>query len=54
MAWAKNTLQSTPEIALFVCLALGFALGAVRVWKISLGGVAGTLIVAIVVGSSPT
>lgn len=46
----KNLLTSTPEIALFLCLALGFALGKVKFWKISLGGVAGTLIVAIFVG----
>lgn len=50
MDWIKNIIQSTPEIALFLCLALGFALGAVKVWKLSLGGVAGTLIVAIIVG----
>lgn len=37
-------------MALFLCLALGFAVGKVRVWKISLGGVAGTLVVAILVG----
>lgn len=43
-------LESTPEIALFLCLALGFAVGKVRVWKISLGGVAGTLVVAILIG----
>lgn len=48
--WAKEILQETPEIALFVCLALGFLLGKARVWKITLGGVAGTLIVAIFVG----
>lgn len=45
-----DALESTPEIALFLCLALGFAVGKVRVWKISLGGVAGTLVVAILVG----
>lgn len=50
MDWIKETLSGTPEIALFVCLALGFALGKVRVWKISLGGVAGTLVVAILIG----
>jgi putative transport protein len=50
MDWIKSTLESTPEIALFVCLALGFAVGRVRIWKISLGGVAGTLIVAIFLG----
>jgi putative transport protein len=48
--WIVDTLESTPEIALFACLALGFAVGKVRIWKISLGGVAGTLIVAILVG----
>ncbi|MDN3242440.1 aspartate-alanine antiporter [Glycomyces tritici] len=50
MDWIKETLSDTPEIALFLCLALGFALGKVRVWKISLGGVAGTLVVAILMG----
>ncbi|SDL16450.1 aspartate-alanine antiporter [Glycomyces sambucus] len=50
MDWIKQTLSDTPEIALFVCLALGFAVGKVRIWKISLGGVAGTLIVAIFLG----
>ncbi|BBX90488.1 aspartate-alanine antiporter [Mycolicibacterium boenickei] len=45
-----DALESTPEMALFLCLALGFAVGKVRVWKISLGGVAGTLVVAILVG----
>jgi putative transport protein len=48
--WIKSTLEANPEIALFLCLALGFAVGKVRVWKLSLGGVAGTLIVAIFIG----
>ncbi|MBB4913927.1 aspartate-alanine antiporter [Streptosporangium saharense] len=46
----KELLRGTPEIALFVCLALGFALGRIKFWRLSLGGIAGTLIVAIVVG----
>ncbi|MFI6519244.1 aspartate-alanine antiporter [Spirillospora sp. NPDC050679] len=50
MDWLKHLLKDVPELALFLCLALGFALGKVRFWKISLGGVAGTLIVAIFVG----
>ncbi|WP_335990902.1 aspartate-alanine antiporter [Glycomyces sp. MUSA5-2] len=50
MDWIKSTLESTPEIALFACLAIGFAVGRVKIWKISLGGVAGTLIVAIFLG----
>ncbi len=50
MHWFRSLLQGTPEIALFGCLAVGFAVGKVKVWKLSLGGIAGTLIVAIVVG----
>ncbi|MFI6478878.1 aspartate-alanine antiporter [Nonomuraea sp. NPDC050663] len=50
MNWFKDLLQSTPEIALFICLALGYAIGKVKVKGLSLGGIAGTLIVAIFVG----
>ncbi|MFE6861093.1 aspartate-alanine antiporter [Nocardia sp. NPDC057668] len=46
----KTFLQDTPEAALFLCLALGYAIGKIKIWKLSLGGVAGTLIVAIFVG----
>src|SRR5580698_1333244 len=48
--WIKHTLEASPEIALFLCLALGFAVGKVKVKKLSLGGIAGTLIVAIFIG----
>ncbi|GAA3243726.1 aspartate-alanine antiporter [Actinocorallia longicatena] len=50
MNWFKDLVQGTPEIALFISIALGYAVGKVRVWKLSLGGIAGTLIVAIFVG----
>jgi putative transport protein len=46
----ENYLKDTPEVALFVCLAVGYAVGRVKIWKLSLGGVAGTLIVAIIIG----
>lgn len=45
-----NLLRGTPGLALFLCLGLGFALGRVRFWKITLGGTAGTLLVALAVG----
>jgi putative transport protein len=48
--WLKTLLKDTPEIALFLCLAAGFAIGKIKVWKLSLGGIAGTLIVSIFVG----
>lgn len=50
MDWVRHLLQSTPEIALFVCLALGYLVGKLRVGPIRLGGICGTLIVALVVG----
>ena len=39
-----------PELALFAALALGHLIGAVRIGPIQLGGVCGTLIVALVLG----
>ncbi|CCH30922.1 aspartate-alanine antiporter [Actinosynnema sp. NPDC047251] len=50
MDWVRDLLQATPEIALFVCLALGYLVGKLRVGPIQLGGICGTLIVALVVG----
>ncbi|NUT12468.1 MAG: aspartate-alanine antiporter, partial [Nonomuraea sp.] len=48
--WESDVLRGTPEVALFLCLALGFALGRVRFWRVALGGVTGTLVVAVAVG----
>lgn len=45
-------LQAAPELALFAALALGHALGRVRLGGFSLGGVAGSLLVALVIGQS--
>jgi putative transport protein len=50
MDWLKTQVQATPEITLFVCLALGYLVGKLRVGPIQLGGICGTLIVALVVG----
>ena len=43
-------LQRQPEIALFLVLALGHALGQIRFGPIQLGGICGTLIAALAVG----
>src|SRR6185503_1120874 len=43
-------LKAAPEAALFAALALGHALGRVKLGSFSLGGVAGSLIVALVIG----
>ncbi|MFT4065339.1 aspartate-alanine antiporter [Paraburkholderia sp.] len=45
-------LRSQPEIALFACLAIGYFIGSFRIGPIQLGGVCGTLIVALVLGQS--
>ena len=46
----NDILQATPEIALFAALAAGCTLGRVKLGSFSLGGVAGSLIVALVIG----
>jgi aspartate-alanine antiporter len=43
-------LKAAPEIALFAALALGQALGRVKLGGFSLGGVAGSLIMALLLG----
>lgn len=45
-----DILRAHPEIALFGVLALGYAFGQIRFGPIQLGGVCGTLIVALLVG----
>ncbi len=43
-------LKAEPEIALFFSLFLGYALGRIKIRGFSLGGVAGSLIVALAIG----
>jgi len=50
MAWLNHIFKSAPEVALFAALFLGHLLGRVKVKGFSLGGVAGSLIVALVIG----
>ncbi len=50
MELLKQILKSAPEIALFAALFLGCTLGRVKFKGFSLGGVAGSLIVALVIG----
>src|SRR5436190_5524421 len=46
----RHILNAAPEIALFAALALGQALGRVKLGSFSLGGVAGSLIMALLIG----
>jgi putative transport protein len=50
MFW--QLLAAQPELALFASLAAGFFIGSFRLGPIQLGGVCGTLIVALILGQS--
>ncbi|OCG11646.1 aspartate-alanine antiporter [Gilliamella sp. wkB292] len=45
--WILNGIQHSPEILLFLSLSLGYLIGAIRIGKFQLGGVAGSLLVAV-------
>jgi aspartate-alanine antiporter len=50
MIW--HMLADQPEIALFASLSLGFFIGSFKLGPLQLGGVCGTLIVALILGQS--
>jgi putative transport protein len=50
MKWTIDTLQRFPEIAIFLTLALGFAIGGVKIGKFSLGNVTGVLVAGVIIG----
>jgi putative transport protein len=49
MNWLHQIFQESPEIALFLSLAGGYAIGKVHFGKFQLGGVAGSLLVAVII-----
>jgi putative transport protein len=50
LGWIGDVLRAHPEIALFLCLSIGYAIGQIKFGPIQLGGICGTLITALVVG----
>lgn len=50
MDWIIKTLQNTPELAIFLTLALGFAVGKVKIKGFSLGSVTGVLLMGVLIG----
>lgn len=46
-----GVLRDHPELALFLCLAAGYLVGKLRVGPLTLGGICGTLIVALLLGA---
>ncbi|MNR79861.1 Aspartate/alanine antiporter [compost metagenome] len=49
MEWLHELFKKSPEIALFLSLALGYYIGKIKFGKFQLGGVAGSLLVAVIV-----
>ena len=50
MDWVIHALRTHPELALFLTLALGYALGGLRVGGIQLGSVIGVLLAGVAIG----
>lgn len=49
MEWLHNIFQKSPEAALFLSLAVGYAIGKITFGRFQLGGVAGSLLAAVVI-----
>src|SRR5260370_42419772 len=50
MDWLAVTLRHHPELAVFLTLALGYWIGALRIGSFSVGPVTGVLIVGLLIG----
>lgn len=50
MEWIVKTMQNAPELAIFLTLALGFAIGKVKIKNFSLGPVTGVLLMGVLIG----
>jgi aspartate-alanine antiporter len=47
MTWLHDIFSRSPEAAIFLTLALGYAIGKIKFGRFQLGGVAGSLLVAV-------
>ena len=50
IAWIAKTLHASPELAMFLAIAIGYWLGNIKLWKFSLGTVTAALIAGLVIG----
>jgi len=49
MEWLHELFKKSPEIALFLSLGIGYYIGKIKFGKFQLGGVAGSLLVAVLI-----
>jgi len=49
LSWLHDLFHKSPEIALFLSIAVGYYIGKIKFGKFQLGGVAGSLLVAVLV-----
>ena len=47
MNWIATVRRQRPELALFLTLAIGYALGRIRIGSVQLGAVTGVLLLAL-------
>jgi putative transport protein len=47
-----RTLRDLPELALFLCLSAGYAVGSIKIRGYGLGTVVGTLVIALILGQA--
>ncbi|MBN3763177.1 aspartate-alanine antiporter [Burkholderia sp. Ac-20365] len=52
MDWIHNIFHKSPEIALFLSLAVGYYIGQINFGKFQLGGVGGSLLAAVVISQA--
>jgi aspartate-alanine antiporter len=52
MDWLHNIFHKSPEIALFLSLAVGYLIGQINFGKFQLGGVGGSLLAAVVISQA--
>ncbi len=48
--WLVNTLRANPTLVIFLTLAIGYFIGAIKLGSFSLGAVTGTLLVGVLIG----
>jgi len=51
MDWAQTFFQKYPELAVYLALGVGYAVGGVKLGGFSLGGSTGSLLAGLLIGA---